>query len=209
MKEEQSVQGAFEAALSAIADGTDEEAMDHVKALNEAALQVHDRMVQYVNLLLAFIAQEMGEEKIQDAWRYIIERIHKKGVVALKGKSHREVVKVFQGEHLAHGSTLSLSEGKDRSTFLIHSCGSGGRLRRDGLEGEEGKFKKPYSWCFGRKGISYYCSHCAIVTEDSPHWDADFTIEVEYGRQFDQEGKPVEEPCLFKIVRKQKDREGA
>jgi len=209
MKEEQSVEGAFEAALSAIADGKDAEAIDHVKALNNTALQVHDRMVQYINLLLAFIAKEMSEEKIQDAWRYIIERIHKKGVVALKGTSHREVVKVFQGEHLAHGSTFSLSEGKDTSTFFIHCCGSGGRLRRDGLEGEEGRFKEPYSWGFGRKGISYYCSHCAIVTEDSPDWDADFTIEVEYGKQFDQEGNPVEDPCLFKIVQKEKTQEEA
>jgi len=207
MSPKERVKGPFDRAIDAIAQGEKHEAISQVTKLNDSALTVHDRMVQYINLLLSFIAEEMGEERVRDAWRYIIERIHKKGVLGLKGRAHDEVVTVFAGEHAAHGSDFSIEEGEDGTEIILQCCGSGGRLRRDQAPGDEGRLQKRWPWGFGREGVSYYCSHCSIVSEDSPEWDADFEINVKYGEQFDQQGNLIEDPCRFEIRQKKKGQE--
>ncbi|MBC8466470.1 MAG: hypothetical protein H8D55_01410 [Deltaproteobacteria bacterium] len=207
MKAKQTVKNPFDLAIAAIEAGDKEEAIDQVTRLNETALHVHDRMVQYINLMLSFVAEEMGEERVRDVWRYVIGRVHKKGVLALKGRTHDDVVKVFMVEHAAHGSTFSLEEREGKTEIILHCCGSGGRLRKNQLQSDEGKLKKRWPWGFGKEGISYYCSHCSIVSEDSPGWDADFKINVKFGKQFDQEGKPIEDPCRFEIIQKKKGSE--
>ena len=199
------VKGPLEKVLVTIEKGEKEEILREVNALYEDSLKIHDRLVGYVNLLLGFIAREMGEGRVRDAWRYVIERVHKKGLVSLKGKPFQEVVDVLFEEHLVHGSDLSLEEEEGKTTIVLHCCGSGGRLRKGNPPGSEEKIREPRSWAFDREGISYYCTHCSIVTQDSPDWDAGFTIRVEYGDQFDEKGDPVDRPCRFEIIREKSD----
>jgi hypothetical protein len=201
MGTKQFLKGPYARAISAVEKGDREEAIRQIRELNESSTQVHDRLVKYVNLLLSFIAREVGEEKVREAWCYVIERLHKKGLLALKGRPFREIVKVLQDEHLAHGSEFTMEEDPDKATFALYSCGSGGRLRKTGSSGIEGELQSAHPWSFGRKGLSYYCSHCSIVTEDSPNWDAGFKIQIKYGEQFDKEGTPVADPCRFEIIR--------
>jgi hypothetical protein len=74
--------------------------------------------------------------------------------------------------HRAHHSNITLTEEKDRFVMKLDPCNSGGRMLRKGLD--LGKTKKaiPESW--SRKGISYYCTHCAFhsitsVKKGAPH----------------------------------------
>ncbi len=194
------VKGPYERAVVAIASGDTREAARQVEELNRTALKTHDRLVGYVSLLLSFIAQEMGEEKVRDAWRYVIERVHKKGLLALKGKPHSEIVNVLLDEHLAHGSDFTIEEEPNKTTFVLDCCGSGGRLRGDRSSAAEGKLRNVYSWGFGRKGVSYYCAHCGIVSQESPGWGAGFRINIKYGEQFDQKGNPIADPCRFELI---------
>jgi hypothetical protein len=203
MRSKERIKGSFDKALEALKEQDNQETIAHITKLNDDLLKVHDRLVLYINHLLSFISEEVGEESVRDAWRYVLERVHKRGFLKLKERPHEEVVQVLLNEHMAHGSDLSIEEEEGKTTIVLHCCGSGGRLRkREGTPapGPTGQLKEKRSWGFGRPGISYYCSHCSIVSEDSPGWDAGHRINVIYGEQFDGNGKSIDKPCKFEII---------
>ena len=65
-------------------------------------------------------------------------------------------------------------EEEDRFVIAFDPCGTGGVLRRGDPESRRAAFKtdgmnkEPHDWTWGKVGVHWYCSHCAIAMEWLP-----------------------------------------
>ncbi len=198
-----------EMAIEAIQSGKREEAVQYVRELDELFQTIHDRYCEYCSSLETFVGNTYGEEALRDALRYLLNDVHKRTFIdPIRNAPHEKIVEMFAAAHRAHHSDFTVEEFEDRTVFTITCCGSGGRMRKEGkYDNTErhpmmgGTSKKAHSWAFNQKGVSYYCAHCAVLDELMKQWNPGFRMETVYGRQFDDEGKPIDEPCKYIIYK--------
>ncbi|MCP5066488.1 MAG: hypothetical protein GY946_07965 [bacterium] len=168
-----------EAIVMALDEGRVEDAKQLAQYLCAEGKSLHDLMCDWVWDLLTRIAQQHGEEQMfqilrgsQETWMMkrswkaylrmsVEERVH---VTAEISRSHR------CGPE--QDGTLEVVEEEDRYTVRMDPCGSGGRMRRgDPVDGtpsrlgppyDFGVTREPHPWSWGRAGVPYYCTHCAL-----------------------------------------------
>ncbi len=59
--------------------------------------------------------------------------------------------------------------------------------------------KKAYPWSFNRIGFPYYCAHATFFNE---LWkDLGITAQLQWGRQYDDQGNKIDEPCKYIIYK--------
>ncbi len=143
---------------------------------------LHDSYCDWVYGLLTWIADNCGEEKLLEVFKFSKEI----NAVAFysqfkKFKTVKEFVQWFAEQLRAHRSgpgekgEIKIWEEEDRYVISADPCGSGGRMRRGGELDKTpprteppfnfGKTKKAYSWSWHMKDIPYYCLHCSIWHE--------------------------------------------
>jgi hypothetical protein len=196
-------------AIKAIQSGNQRQAIQFVKELDDLFITIHDRYCEYCSSLETFIAKKYSEEALREALIYLINDVHKRTFIEpIKNGPHEKVVEMFAAAHRAHHSDFFVEEFEDRTVFTIRCCGSGGRMRRDGKYDNTdrhpmmgGTSKKAYPWAFNKIGVSYYCAHCGVLDELMKEWNLSFRMETIYGRQFDDEGKGIDEPCKYIIYK--------
>lgn len=194
-------------AIETIQSGNKEQAIQYVKELDELFKTIHDRYCEYCSSLETFIAKTYGEEALRDALIYLVTDVHKRTFIdPVKNAPHEKIVEIFSAAHRAHHSDFFVEEFIDRTVFTITCCGSGGRMRQEGKYDNTkrhpmmgGTTKKAYPWAFNKIGVSYYCAHCGVLDELMKEWNLPFRMETIYGRQFDDEGNPIDEPCKYII----------
>jgi hypothetical protein len=143
----------------------------------------HEMLVAWIQDLLTYVSQTWGEEAVLDSilethqsiWgdryaRWDQMTPHEKLALTVEG---------MRGGHFSgarrRGDMLLSDEG-DRLVMVMDPCGSGGVLRRGDPEtGREpypieadGANEAPHDWTWGKTGIHWYCSHCAISMEWLP-----------------------------------------
>ena len=198
--------------IGAIQDGNKEDAIQKAKTLFYNTKNMHDGLLDMFSLALNFIAEDKGEDGIGAVWRYIGE---KKWSVAEGFKSgkltyedYKEYIRL--GE-MAHYSNFTAEEDDEKIVFSMHDCGVCGRMVKEGkLDTSDknslnfGAIKEPHDWTLGYTGMPYYCIHAPyffnILGKEKGYDAFDFV----WGRQFDEEGNPVDEPCkeiVYKIPR--------
>ena len=64
-------------AIQAVRSGEIERAVKLIEEMNETARNVHDRYCEYVSILLTYIAEAFGEEKVKDAAEFMVNNVHK------------------------------------------------------------------------------------------------------------------------------------
>ena len=75
---------------------------------------------------------------------------------------------------LSRKGDVLVREEEDRFVIAFDPCGSGGVLRRGDPENGRGPYpdaginKEPHDWTWGKVGVHWYCSHCAIAMEWLP-----------------------------------------
>lgn len=199
MKREEFTVGPKEKLMETIKSGKTEEALQYANDLYEMFRSMHDGFVNTISLLHGKLAEAKGEEWLENftrerlsRWRAIFEN--------WKNLSIEERVKAICDIHKPMYSEFHVEEDQEKFVVVITACNNGGRLIKDGIAKKQNALtKKPYSWCFNRVGVPYYCIHAAI-------WDEMFkelglNIEVQWGRQYDDQGKPIEEPCKYIIYK--------
>ena len=161
--------------------GKTEEALQLIDYIQHEFKMLHDLYTDWTYADLTYVAETYGEEEIPKLFRYVKSKLD---LVAYKGYgkvSQLELIQYFAEAMRAHrcgpGETGSFKvwEEKDRYVMEFNPCGSGGRMRRTGeLDGipprtgepfNQGVTKKCYPWSWGKKGVPYYCAHCAIWHE--------------------------------------------
>lgn len=143
----------------------------------------HEMLVAWVQDLLTYVAKTWGEEAVLDSilethqsiWggryaRWDRMTPHEKLALTVEG---------MRGGHFSgakrRGDMVLRDEG-DRLVMAMDPCGSGGVLRRGDPETgrepypvtEAGVNQEPHAWTWGKTGIHWYCSHCAISMEWLP-----------------------------------------
>jgi len=195
--------GPKEKAIDAIRTGKQEEAVSYVEELYNSFKPLHDRYCDMVSLLLTYIGQKLGEEAVYEATRLFMYEIYPLVVGKLKGASHEQLVKAICRMHAAHYTEFHLVDDDDKTTVAITGCRSGGgRLLRDGqppLAKKEGVTEQARHWSFNRVGFPYYCVHASPLNDIFK--EAGVPVEIQWGRQYDEKGNPIDEPCKYVIYK--------
>jgi hypothetical protein len=114
----------------------------------------------------------------------------------------------------AHGYDFHCEEDDEKFVFVLKYCPSGGRMMKEGKSDTSsrhplnfGTTKKPYPWSFNRAGVLYYCCHCPLWLDILPgEWGWD-VFEAKFGRQFDEKGISIDEPCKMIIYKEPRSRQ--
>ncbi len=186
----------LEKALEAFDYGKREEAKGYILQMERDFRLTHDGMRDSIAHFLSFIAKKMGEEAVEEVLREDTEEYWKNVFMSLKNnpkKLHEFMVQAWRG----HYSDFTVEEDKEKYTLIIHTCGSGGILRKKKKTTPPlyGTTKKPYPWSFNQTGIPYYCCHCGLFFNVLPREWGFPILEHHFGRQFDENGDPVDDPC--------------
>ncbi len=139
----------------------------------------HDVLVAWINEMFNYLAQKTERnvlesilETHQSIWgdRYAAwDKMTPWEKVAL-------TVEGMRG-HLSGASRkgdVEVREEDDRFVIAFNPCGTGGVLRRGDPESgrasykTEGMNKEAHEWTWGKVGVHWYCSHCAIAMEWLP-----------------------------------------
>jgi len=188
--------------IEAIKAGDQETAIRCAQEIWDEGRPLHDLYGDMAGLLVTYIADKLGEEAVDDAWRFVGEQVWKPLLMHLKEQGTEVLVQVYAAFLRAHGHNFYVEQDEEKTVFVMDYCASGGRLIKEGKNDNcshhpmnIGTTKKAYSWSFNQKGISYYCIHTPLWMDILPRewgWDV---FESTFGRQFDEAGNPVNEPC--------------
>ena len=200
---------ALEKCHAAIERGDREEAKKQAQAIWDQWRPLHDLYVDMSGLFCTFISDKLGEKAVEEVWRYIGEQLWRPLLEQMRATGSTELLVVVYAQFLrAHGHRFSVVEDDEKTSFIMHFCASGGMLMRDG-KNEDSKrsplniavMKTQADWTFNQP-ISSYCVHSALWMDIMPRewgWDV---FESSFGRQFDDQGQPIDAPCIASIYKK-------
>ena len=200
---------ALQKCQAAIERGDKAEAQKQAQAIWDEWRPLHDLYVDMSGLFCTFIRDKLGDKAVEEAWRFIGEQIWKPVLMQMKATGSTDLlVQVYAQFLRAHGHRFTVIEDDEKTSFVMHYCASGGMLMRDG-KNEDSKrspvniavMKTKADWTFNRP-LSSYCVHTPLWMDIMPRewgWDV---FESTFGRQFDDAGNPVDEPCVAMIYRR-------
>jgi hypothetical protein len=165
-------------AIEAIDEGDDEEAKRLCEEMKHESQFMHDLLVDGVAGLISFVKDKLGDEGVEEAWTYSLERSWRRPVETIAAADRREIARALAATWRAHSTSgvgpspgaFEISEDDEKLTFTMNPCGSGQRLWRNRRYGPEGwgVTDAAHSWSYGREGFPLYCTHCAFMNETLP-----------------------------------------
>ncbi|MFQ5762381.1 MAG: hypothetical protein ACE5PO_05030 [Candidatus Bathyarchaeia archaeon] len=192
------VAGPRDKAVQAIKEDRKADAMMHVSELYEDFRPIHDRYVESINSLLTFISKRLGEEAVEEAARCYVEQTATSIFSRMKAMNHEQLVGTLVNLHRKHYSDFYVEENDDRTIITISGCNVGARLLQAGIAQREGGLtSRGWDWSFNRAGVPYYCVHAHIFNELFKKLE--LPVEVQWGKQYDDEGNPTGETCRYII----------
>lgn len=173
-----------------ISSNNKQEALKTAEEMREHWRQCHDRHVDLVDGLLSFVADRLGEEALDPAYRFILIPFFKKRYERFDIRRNEWdkmlatnlylCVEAMRG-HLCgprRWGEMEMQEEADRWVLRFDPCGSCGRaIRGDGVEKTPPRMeppynyhvtRKPYPWSWSRTGIDYYHAHTCYLFEILP-----------------------------------------
>jgi hypothetical protein len=139
----------------------------------------HDVLVAWINEMLGYLAEKTETEVLdsviethQSIWGDRYESWDKMSPwekVALTVEGMRGHL---SGE--SRKGDVTVTEEHDRFIMAFDPCGTGGVMRRGDPETGRGPYQtdgmnqEPHEWSWGKTGVHWYCSHCAIAMEWLP-----------------------------------------
>lgn len=198
--------------LEAIEKGDKAEAKAAAEKMWNETTEVRQITAELASSMITYIARELGEEKVYDAWAYIGNEIWRPRLAELAKLDHEQVVDTYALVMRGLGSDFFVEEGEDKTVVTVTACGSAGRLRKEGKCDNTdrcptncGTTKKAHPWSFNKTGMTYYCVHAPVWFNMLPEkWGVgkDLMVYETWGRQFNDAGDAVNEPCRV-VIRKQ------
>ncbi len=191
--------GPKEKLIAAIKSGKTEEALRYADELYEMFRGMHDGFVNTISLMHGKLAEAKGEEWLEGFTRDRLSR-WRSIFGTMKTMSPEERVDMICDIHRPMYSEFHVEEDDDKFVVVITGCNNGGRLIRDGIAKQQNALtKKAYAWCFNKIGVPYYCIHAAIFHEIFR--ELGLNIELQWGKQYDDQGKQINEPCKYVIYK--------
>jgi len=184
----------------AIKAGRTDEALELMEqGLNVATMQ-HNSLASFVGMAVSRLAR-FGEEELEKLYRERYGPQAQEWISSTPGA--KESVEKFAGLMENPHSKVTVTEEPDRYVLTLDPCRSGGRLRRGMTVGSSklagasiGTTKKAYPWCWGKRGVSYYCIHDCLFLEIVPIELRGYPIAVV------QYADKPEDPCILLFYKK-------
>ena len=192
--------GPKERAIEAIKAGKAEEALGYLNDVYEQFHALHDAYSNHISLLQGTLAKLQGDEWYETFDRNMVFELFRPRYERLRDISVEERVKAICSNHRAHYSEFYVEEDNEKFVVVIPGCNAGGRLIRDGIaKRQDAITKKAYPWSFKRAGFPYYCCHAYFLNELLK--ELGIPIEVQWGRQYDDQGNRIDEPCKYIVYK--------
>jgi hypothetical protein len=165
-------------AIEALERGDAEEAKRLCEEMRHESQFMHDLLVDGVAGLISFVKERLGDEGVEEAWRWSLERSWRHPVETIAKTDRRQVAKALAATWRAHSTSgvgpkpgaFEIAEDDEKLTFTMNPCGSGQRLWRNRRYGPEGwgVTDGAHDWSYGRAGFPLYCTHCSFMNEALP-----------------------------------------
>lgn len=192
--------GPREKAIEAIKSGNSEEAIKNLNIVSEQFHRLHDSYGNDINRGFGKLAEAYGEEWLKS---YVGDQVTRDFTVRFtpwKDFTTQQKVEGVCTIHRAHYSEFHVEEDAEKFSIVITGCNAGGRLVKDGLAKKENAIlKKAYPWAFNQVGLPYYCIHAHFTSKVFK--DLGLKMEIKWGRQYDDQGNKVNEPCRYVIYK--------
>lgn len=193
--------------VAAIEAGRKEDALAGVEAMLAEAKPIHDLYGDMSAVFLDFIAEHMGEAGVEQAWRYLGEKLWRPIFEQLAGAGPEVLASTYAMFLRSHRYEFRVVEDDEKYTFYLDYCPSGQRLMLEGkLAGDDrhplnhGVSRQPHAWTFGKTGVPYYCGHTELWFNTMPREWGRPVMRTQFG-QFDKEGRVAGTPCMTWIFK--------
>ncbi len=192
--------GPKERAIAAIEAGHKEAALRCVEELSIEGQSLHDRYVEWIQSLLGFIAEHMGEESVEKALRQIVTDVYRGPWISqFKEMNPEDIARMWARISKSHYSDFHIEEDEEKYIITIPYCASGGKIQQAGKAAGR-RTKRDYPWSFNQAGVSYYCCHESVFNQ--MYKELGFmNMQFEYHNQFEDDGTPTGHPCRFYIYK--------
>lgn len=192
--------GPKEKAVEAIKEGKTEQALSYLNDVYKQFHALHDAYSNHISLLERTLAKTQGDEWYEAFERKTIVESFRPKYERYKDMSAEQQVEAICNSMRAHYSEFHVEEDGSKLVVVITGCGAGGRLIRDGTaKRQEAITEKAYPWSFNRVGFPYYCAHAYFLNELFK--ELGLKIRIEYGRQYDDKGNKIDEPCKYIVYK--------
>lgn len=195
----------------AIANDDKEKAYELIDTLYGGTKNMHDSLMDNLSILFTFVVDKLGENAVDEAWQIMGDAKFGKSIDKMKTgeltyEQFRDYIRI--GE-MCHFSEFSEVEDDEKVDFIMHKCGFCQNLmcnnKLDRQPGEApfkiGSVKEPHAWNLGYTGMPYYCCHGPRLFSILGKQKGYDCLDYLWGRQFDDYGNPVDEPCHEIIYR--------
>ncbi len=174
-----------------VVEAIDEGRLDEAKALARYMIPegkvLHDLMCDWVWDLLTQIAKRQGEREMYECLRdsqsgWMLKRTWR-GFLGLPVEERVQLTAEIMRSHRCgpeQDGGIDVIEDDEKYAIKMDPCGSGGRMRRgDAVERTGSRLDPPYDfgvtqeahdWSWRRKGVPYYCIHCAVNEAMPMEW---------------------------------------
>jgi hypothetical protein len=189
--------GPREKAIEAVNAGNKEDAIKYINELNFAFQPTHDRFAEFIQALLVFVSEKLGEEAVNEALTAVYNNVYKKRVMANAGWKPKETtVEELAGfwcrANRDHWNEFYVEEDDEKFTVVITHCGSGGKMHDARIPGETAK---AYPWSYNQAGVNYFCCHEPVFEACAAAAGLPTEEQHEYQTIYNDEGKPVGHLC--------------
>jgi hypothetical protein len=173
--------------VEAIDDGRLNEAKELARYIIPEGKALHDLMCDWVWDLLSQVAKRHGEQDMYESLRdsqsgWMLRRTWR-GFLQLPVEERVQLTAEIMRSHRCgpnQDGGIDVIEDDEKYSIRMDPCGSGGRMRRgDPVDGTGSRLEAPYNfgvtqeahdWSWSKKGVPYYCIHCAVNEAMPMEW---------------------------------------
>ena len=191
--------------------GDPDEARRQVDGVLAEELPIHDLYGDMAASMLTYIAQELGEEHVERAWRHVADDVWRPVIETFRASGDLAgLAQAFAAFLVSHRYVFTVDEHPDRWSFEVDYCTSGERMVKEGKvdggggdpQGHHrfGSTSAAHPWSLQEQDFPYYDVHSALWMKLLPaEWGFD-VMDVEYERR-DHGGLAVARYILYKQPR--------
>lgn len=133
------------------------------RRMHKEFLSMHDLFRDWVTGLLTFIGKRYGDSVLSEALRYSCQVWLKPLCDRYEGQEIRRRAEMLIAGFRGHLQAFTVEEDEEKIVLVLDTCGSGGRLVREGAYSPPRDFlkiQKPQPMTFGQPDFPVYCAHC-------------------------------------------------
>ena len=182
--------------LEAVEKRDDKTIIECAHTAEKVLMNLSYSQANFFSCLLSYVGEKFGDKAVEDGLMYVAEHTWKDGYSQILSDK-KKVIDFWLDIYNCITFDFDMVEEKDKVTIIVNNCKTGGKVAKESKK--IGVSRQEAEWCFNKKGIPYYCSHCKVNKEIIPKMMGYYDYEFECGVSKDSNGKLIQEPCKLII----------